>query len=47
MATISSYELVWDSGSNGLIFTSLIGYSTDSLALTYTVSNGVSPGGSY
>ena len=47
MSTISSYELVWDAGSNGLIWSSLIGFTTDSLALTFTVSTGVSPGGNY
>ncbi len=47
MATISSYELVWDAGSSGLIWSSLIGFTTDSLALTFTASTGVSPGGYY
>ncbi|MCP3681809.1 MAG: fibronectin type III domain-containing protein, partial [bacterium] len=35
-SSVTSYSLEWDSGSNGLSFTPLVGYSSDSLNLTYT-----------
>mmetsp|Transcript_9442 Transcript_9442/g.8983 ORF Transcript_9442/g.8983 Transcript_9442/m.8983 type:complete len:215 (+) Transcript_9442:523-1167(+) len=46
-ATLSSYHLQWDSGTSGVTWTTLIGLSPYSTALTYTLTTGVSAGQSY
>jgi len=46
-STITSYSLEWDAQSAGASFTPLVGFSSDSLDLTYTVSTGVSAGNDY
>lgn len=42
-----SYELRYDDASEGTIWTSLIGETVDSLALTYTVTSSIEIGKSY
>ena len=44
---IVSYNLQWDSGSEGATWTNLIGFNTESLAQTYTVAQGVAFGDQY
>mmetsp|Transcript_9442 Transcript_9442/g.8981 ORF Transcript_9442/g.8981 Transcript_9442/m.8981 type:complete len:609 (+) Transcript_9442:2746-4572(+) len=46
-SSVTSYNVQWDSGTGGVTWTNLAGFSTDSLALTYTVTSGVVPGTSY
>jgi hypothetical protein len=46
-STITSYNLVWDSGSGGVTFTDLIGISPSSTVTTYTVTTGITAGSSY
>lgn len=41
---IVSYNLQWDSGTEGETWTNLIGFNTDSLQRTYTVAQGVAYG---
>ena len=36
---IISYNLQWDSGTDGATWTNLIGYNTESLAMTFTVAS--------
>jgi large repetitive protein len=43
----TSYNLYWDAGSSGASFVSLVGETSDSLATTFTVTTGVTEGGSY
>lgn len=45
-ASITSYNVVWDSGTSGVTWTSLVGEATDFTALTYT-KTGVTSGDSY
>lgn len=47
MSTVLSYALEWDGGSSGSMFSELVGESTNYLLTTFTVSTGVSPGGTY
>ena len=44
---IVSYNLQWDSGTDGTTWSNLIGFNTDSLAQTFTVAQGVAFGDEY
>jgi hypothetical protein len=46
-STVLSYNLVWDAGTNGVTWTSLIGFETDSLVKRFQVVNGISAGTLY
>lgn len=46
-SNILSYHLQWDSGSSGGTWDDLLGYPTNSLALTYTVTTSIIAGTSY
>jgi Fibronectin type III domain len=46
-STITSYNLKWDAGTSGVTWTTLIGYSPSSTALTYSVTSGLTVGSSY
>ena len=46
-SVVLSYNLVYDSGTNGLVWTSLVGLSANYLSTSYTVSTGIVPGSSY
>jgi len=39
-----SYNLYWDSGSDGLSYTSLVGELSLSTSVTYTISTGITEG---
>lgn len=43
-STVTSYNLQWDSGTSGVTYTDIIGYSPASTALTYTISSGLTVG---
>jgi len=47
MTAVLSYNLQWDAGSSGTLWSELAGESTDYLQTTYTVSSGILPGASY
>ena len=44
---IVSFNLQWDTGTDGELWTNLIGFNTDSLAQTFTVAQGVAFGDQY
>jgi hypothetical protein len=44
---ISSYNLQWDSGTDGETWSNLIGFNTESLALTFTVASSLTQGDHY
>jgi len=44
---VISYELVWDEGSLGATWTSLVGLVTRSTDLEYTVGTGITTGDTY
>lgn len=46
-ATVTSYNLYWDSGTSGATWTSLVGEAIVSTATTYTVSTGITSGSDY
>jgi len=46
-APIASYNLQWDSGTSGALWSDLSGGSVPSTALTYTVSSSISAGSYY
>lgn len=46
-STILSYNLQWDAGSNKVDWHNLIGFSTNSLSTSFTVSSGIAPGSCY
>jgi hypothetical protein len=46
-ATVNSFNLEWDAGSQGQSWSELVGFTTDSLQLTYSVVNGVTVGHTY
>mmetsp|Transcript_33983 Transcript_33983/g.25072 ORF Transcript_33983/g.25072 Transcript_33983/m.25072 type:complete len:122 (-) Transcript_33983:157-522(-) len=46
-SAITSYNLQWDAGTNGASWSNLLGGTVSSLATSYTVVTGVTPGGSY
>ena len=46
-ATVVSYKLQYDSGSNGASWTSLTGAFVDSMASSYIVTSGILPGTTY
>lgn len=43
-ASIASYNLQWDNGSDGANWYELVGITSNVTALTYTKSTGVTPG---
>lgn len=45
--SILSYNLQWDAGTNGVTFTDLTGYSTESTSTSFTVTSGIVSGKSY
>ena len=46
-STILSHGLEWDSGSGGVTWTELAGFTVRTLATTFTVSSGLTPGAGY
>jgi len=46
-STILSYHLQFDSGTGGVSWTDLVGFSSNSLATTFTVSSGIVAGTDY
>lgn len=46
-STVLSYNLLWDAGTSGTTWTSVIGYSPVSTAVTTTISTGIVSGSSY
>ena len=44
---IVSYNLQWDSGTEGETWTNLIGFNTEEISFTYTVAQGVAYGDQY
>ena len=46
-STILSYNLQWDSGTNGVTWTNIIGYSPASTVTTYTITTSVIAGTEY
>lgn len=46
-SAILSYGLQWDSGTSGASWINLVGYSSDYLLTSFTISSGVAPGTTY
>jgi hypothetical protein len=46
-SSILSYHLEWDAGTSGVTWSSLIGGTVDSTALTFTVSSSIIAGTTY
>jgi hypothetical protein len=46
-SAITSYNLQWDSGTSGVTWTNLVGYSPSSTSTTYTLTSGITHGSSY
>jgi heterodisulfide reductase subunit A-like polyferredoxin len=46
-SAVQSYNLQWDKGTDGLQWINLIGFDNENLALTYTVTSYIVPGGIY
>ena len=47
MSTVLSYNLEWDAGASGTVWTEVVGESTDYLSTQFTVTTGVQAGESY
>ena len=47
LAEVTSYSLEWDAGSAGETWVPEIGYLSNSLDLTYSVSDNIVPGNEY